>query len=349
MRFRAAFRVVGVIGVVGLMAASAAATTAWAQAGAPPATMPPHGYVTTKAVPGSDIPADYTFVLTHDEVYVPISVRKPKGNGPFPAITMGSGEGKAGMKQVERLTESLSQMQDRMLARGYVVVTINYRNEVPEAYQTYAPAENVADTTSGGNRTRKSTSTLDHVDLISIIQYLQTLPYVDKDAVGSMGVSHSGEMILKAAAEYAFGAGVCIEPAVHELLNVDEGRNAPRKGTEIQFQDANTVREFANKNVAMDRLKKIKTPIVVFGRDNDHNQGMFRLGYEWLKEAGGNVEWQSFGHGVHGYVFIYNQKDGSFKPDAVQQQAYDAFMTYFDKHLKHAHAADPLPAVINKK
>ncbi len=63
------------------------------------------------------------------------------------------------------------------------------------------------------------------------------------------------------------------------------------------------------------------------------------LGYEWLKEAGGNVEWLSFDHPVHGYVFIYNQKDRSFKPDAVQQQAYDAFMAYFDKHLKHAHAA----------
>jgi dienelactone hydrolase len=338
MRFRAAFRVVVVIGVVGALAASALATTSWAQAGAPPATTPPHGYVTTKAVPGSDIPADYTFVLTRDEIYVPISVRKPKGNGPFPVITMGSGEGKAGMKQVERLTESLSQMQDRMLARGYVVVTINYRNEVPEAYGQYVPPENVADTTSGGNRTRKSTHTLDHVDLISIIQYLQTLPYVDKDAIGSMGVSHSGEMIMKAAAEYTFGAGVCIEPAVHELLSVDEGRHAPRAGTEIQFQDANVVREFADKNEAMERLLKIKTPIVVFGRDKDHNQGMFRLAYEWLKEAGGDVEWQTFDHPVHGYVFTYNQKDGSYKPDAVQQQAYDVFMAYFDKRLKHAHA-----------
>lgn len=333
MTVRAAFRTVVVVGVVAV-AAFGAAATAWGQA----AVMPPHGYVMTKAVPGSDIPADYTFVLTKDEIYVPISVRKPKGNGPFPAITMGSGEGKRGMKQIERLTESLSQMQDRMLARGYVVVVINYRNEVPEAYQAYAPPENLSDTTSGGNRTRKSTSPLDHSDLIAIIQYLQTLPYVDKDAVGAMGVSHSGEMIMKAGIEYPFGAGVCIEPAVHELLNADEGVNAPRKGTEIQFQEANTVREFANKNVAMGRLLKLKMPILVMGRDKDHNQGMFRLGYEWLKEAGGNVEWQSFDHPVHGYPFTYNQKDGSFKPDPVQQQAFDALMTYFDRQLKHTQA-----------
>src|SRR5258706_233857 len=56
--------------------------------------IPPHGYVVaSKAIKGSDIPGDYTFVLTRDEIYVPILVRKPKGNGPLPAITMGSGEG----------------------------------------------------------------------------------------------------------------------------------------------------------------------------------------------------------------------------------------------------------------
>src|SRR5260370_13583830 len=52
--------------------------------------IPPHGYVVaSKEVKGSNIPGDYTFVLTRDEIYVPILVRKPKGNGLFPAITMG--------------------------------------------------------------------------------------------------------------------------------------------------------------------------------------------------------------------------------------------------------------------
>ena len=67
--------------------------------------IPPHGYVVAnKEVKGSSIPGDYTFVLTRDEIYVPILVRKPKGNGPFPAITMGWGEGREGMKKVEQLS-----------------------------------------------------------------------------------------------------------------------------------------------------------------------------------------------------------------------------------------------------
>src|SRR5256884_4453439 len=103
----------------------------------PPAeSIPPHGYViASKPLKGTDTPADYTFVLTRDEIYLPIIVRKPKGDGPFPAITMGWGEGREGMKKVERLAEGLSQMQDRMIARGYVVATVNYRNEIPYAYE----------------------------------------------------------------------------------------------------------------------------------------------------------------------------------------------------------------------
>ena len=57
--------------------------------GAPAAeSVPSHGYViANQPVKGSSIPADLAFVLTRDEIYVPIAIRKPKGNGPFPAIT----------------------------------------------------------------------------------------------------------------------------------------------------------------------------------------------------------------------------------------------------------------------
>src|SRR5258708_15933254 len=94
--------------------------------------IPPHGYVlASKAIKGSDIPGDYTFVLTRDEIYVPILVRKPKGNGPFPAITMGWGEGREGMKKVEQLSERLPQMQDPITPRRYLVLTLNHPHKFP--------------------------------------------------------------------------------------------------------------------------------------------------------------------------------------------------------------------------
>ncbi len=299
-------------------------------------SIPPHAYVVaSKKLKGSNIPGDHTFVLTMDEVYVPILVRKPKGNGPFPAITMGWGEGREGMKKVEQLSERLTQMQDRMIARGYVVVTVNYRNEIPYAYEQSKPPQNLPDNISGERRMLKSGPTLDHEDLIAVIRYLQSLPYIDKNAVGAMGVSHSGEMIMKASSEYTFATGVCIEPANHEFLTVNTGPAAPRKDNEIQYNDIEVARKNANKAEAMERIRRINTPILIFGRDADHLQGIFKLTYEWMKEAGKDVQWASFDHPVHGYVFISNQPDGSYKPDAIQQKTFKIFMDYFDKQLKH--------------
>jgi dienelactone hydrolase len=298
-------------------------------------SIPSHGFVVaTSPLKGSSIPVEYSLVLTRDEIYVPMAVRKPPGNGPFPAITMGWGEGREGMQKVRRLAESLSQMQDRMLARGYVIVTVNYRNEVPYAYEVAKPPVNLPDNISGDRRMLKSGPTLDHEDLIAIIRYLQTLPFVDKNAIGAMGVSHSGEMIMKAASEFSFRAGVCIEPANHEFLTVDTGPNAPRKGTEIQYQDVETVRKNANKKESMERIERIHTPLLIFGRERDHLQGIFKLTYEWMKEAGRDVTWENFDHPEHGYVYIFNRPEGSYEPDGIQQKTFNIVMDYFDKHLR---------------
>jgi dienelactone hydrolase len=327
---------IGLISMVDLV--PKIAPTAWAQipSGKPPAPeTPTHGYVITKPVKGSDIPADYTFVLTRDEIYLPIAVRKPEGTGPFPVITMGWGEGKHGMLKVEELVESTAAMQDRMIARGYVVVMVNYRNEIPYLYeQLRQPAQNLPDSISGERRTLKSQPTLDHEDLIAAMRYLQSLRYVDNNAIGAMGVSHSGEMILKAAAEYTFGAGVCIEPAAHEFLSVNTGPTAPRKGTEIQYNDMEVTRKNADKTKAMERIRRINTPILIFGRDTDHLQGIFKLTNEWMHEAGKDVTWLTFDHPVHGYGFVNAQPDGSYKPDPIEERIFEILMSYFDEHLK---------------
>jgi dienelactone hydrolase len=297
--------------------------------------LPSHGYVITKSVRGSPIPMDLTFVLTRDEIYVPIAVRKPQGHGPFPVITMGRGDGKGGVPHLEKQVELLASMQDEMIRRGYVVVYVNYRNEIPHWYEHTERAQNLSDDVSGGaRRTLKSAPTLDSDDLISIFKYLQTLPYVNKNAIGAIGVSHSGEMILKAAAEMTFAAGVALEGASHEFLSVDTGPTAPRKGTEIQYQDIEVVRKNADKAKAMERIRRIKTPVLHVGRESDHLQGIFKLAHEWMLEAGKESTWVSFDHPAHGYPYIYRKDDGSYEPEPIQQKAFDIFMDFFDRHLK---------------
>src|SRR5215212_7706601 len=271
------------------------------------AELPGHGYIITNQVRGSDIAADYTFVLTRDEIYVPIAVRRPKGAGPFPLIAIGRGNGRGGLPHVETQVERMASMQDRMLERGYAVAYVSYRNEIPHLYNMIERAHNVADDVSGEGRTLKSSSSLDSDDMISILRYLKTLPYVETDALGCVGVSHSGEMILKVAAEVDFTCGVAIEGASHEFLCVDTGPAAPRKNGVMQYQDKELVRKNADKQRAMERIRRINTPILHIGRDEDHLQGIFQLAHEWMVEAGKDSTWMSLNHPDHGYPYLYRK------------------------------------------
>lgn len=294
----------------------------------------PHGYVITRPVRGSDIPADYSFILTRDEIYVPIAVRTPKGDGPFPLITVGRGNGRGGLPHVEREVERIASMMDRMIARGYATAYVTYRNEIPRLYNETDRAHNVADDVSGEGRTLKSSPSLDSDDMISILAYLKTLPYVKPDAIGCVGVSHSGEMVLKVAAETSFACGVVIEGASHEFLCVNMGPEAPRREGVVQYHDRELVRKNADKARAMERIRRISMPILHIGRDRDHLQGIFELAHEWMVEAGKDSTWVSMDHPDHGYPYLYRKPDGAFDPDSVQEKAFETFMAYFDQHLK---------------
>jgi dienelactone hydrolase len=299
---------------------------------------PPHAHVVPpKPVRGSDIPLELHFVLTRDEIYVPVAIRKPSGAGPFPVITMGRGNGRGGFPHVETQVERLASMQDRMIARGYAVVYLNYRNEIPHLYEREDEATNLPDDMSGGdNRTLKSAPSLDSDDFIAVVRYLETLPWVNREAIGAVGVSHSGEMILKAAAKITFAAGVAIEGASHEFLGVNTGPSAPRKADQLQYQDIAVVKKNADKKRALQRIRGINTPILHIGRDSDHLQGIFKLAHEWMGQAGKDSTWASFDHPDHGFPYIYRQEDGSYRPDPVQQQAFDLFMQFFDERMKRA-------------
>ena len=59
--------------------------------------------------------------------------------------------------------------------------------------------------------------------------------------------------------------------------------------------------------VAMARINAIATPILVMGRTNDNNMPAFRLSYELAREAGKQVEWKTYSHPEHGFIFVTRQ------------------------------------------
>jgi dienelactone hydrolase len=300
-----------------------------------------HGYFFTRPVRASRFPAHYTFVLTRDELYVPIALRKPEGDGPFPLITMGRGNGRGGMPLIEAQVERLAGMQDLMIERGYAVAYVNYRNEIPHLYNVIGDVHDVADDISGEGRTLKAVASLDSDDMLAILDYLRELAFVRADAIGAVGVSHGGEIILKALTQTRLAAAVVIEGASHEFLIVNTGPDAPRRGGILQYQDKAVVRSNADKARAMERIRRIDTPMLHIGRDSDHLQGIFELVHEWMREAGKDSTWVSMRHQEHGHPFIYRNSDGSYEPDAVQQKAFDLFMDFFDARLKPTASARP--------
>ncbi len=280
-------------------------------------------------------PWELHLVLTRDEIYVPIGVRKPVGDGPFPMILIGSGQGTDGIGKIDEYMARTETLMTRVVERGYVAAFVSYRNEVPELYNAIEGAELVADTISGGSRTLRSVPALDSDDHLAIIDHARALPYTDPDAIGAIGSSHSGEIIMKSVtAGAALAAAVPSEAAAFEYLAMDTSR-APRDaaGEEMQLQDIEVARSIADKSRAMERIRQIDVPLLVLGRDDDHLQGIFELLYEWLTEAGKEVAWASFDHPEHGYVLL-RPREGVKVPDDVQEQAFALYMRFFDEHLK---------------
>ncbi len=186
----------------------------------------------------------------------------------------------------------------------------------------------------------------EYEDAISIIEHIKTLPYAAADRIGYLGLSHGGEMLMKIASEYdGLRAGIASEPAsIEYLARRPRDPNAPPPAPQPETMEVNTatmqtkatqdMRERLDITTAMQRINAIKTPILVQGRDRDHNQAIFRLNYELLREAGKQVEWKSYDHDEHGFIFVKRNAQGAYDPDPIQLEAVQDSIAYFDHYLK---------------
>ena len=68
------------------------------------------------------------------------------------------------------------------------------------------------------------------------------------------------------------------------------------------------------------------------GRDQDELQGIFRVSYDLLEEAGKETRWKSYDHDVHGFVYVTRNAAGAYAPDDVQREAVRDSIAWFDAH-----------------
>jgi len=302
------------------------------------AAVDPDHVVLTRAVPGSDNPVQLAYVETIDGLYAPLGIRKPAGDGPFPMILFASGNGGGGMAWVEEATDNSSWTQEQFVKAGYAVAWMRYRAEVELAYNNYGKL--VQDIRQG--RQLLNRGPLEYEDVISIIEYVKTLPYVDPRRVGYMGMSHGGEMAFKITSEYhGLTAAIASEPANHEFLALtpdDTAHVNPESGMRdiesMLMRETEKVRNRIDLDVAMQRISTISTPIFVQGRNSDELQGIFRVGYDLLQEAGKESEWKTYEHPEHGFVYVKRNPEGNYDPDPVQLEAVADSIAFFDKYMK---------------
>ena len=299
----------------------------------------PERVVITEPVPGSKYPVHLTYVELLDGVYAPIGLRMPAGAAPHPAVLLGRENGGGGMAWVREATRNMGYIQERLLEAGYACAWLRYRAEVELGYNNGGRL--VEDVRQG--RQLLNRSPLEYEDEIAIIEYVKALPEVDGERVGLMGVSHAGEMILKITSEYG-GARACVacEPASHEFLDLAPDETAfvneetrLRNIEGMMMREVGKVRTRINEELALERMKSIRTPILIMGRDEDHLQGVFRATYDLMVEAGADVEWVSYAHPMHGYIFPERGEDGEYAVDEMQAAAIEECITYLDKHMKN--------------
>lgn len=297
----------------------------------------PERVVIVEEVPGSDIPVHLMYLETWDGLYAPIGLRTPSTTSPHPLILLASGNGGGGMGWVREAVRNRGYIMERLLEAGFACAWIRYRSEVELGYNRGGRL--VRDVRTG--RDLFNRSPLEYEDEIAIVEQLKELPFVDEDRIGLVGMSHGGEMVLKITSEYdGVAAGVASEPAAHEFLVLNPGDAVSvnpdtnlRNVEQMQMTDPAVVRQLIDQEVARRRIEPIDTPLLVMGRDTDHLQGIFRLTYELLAEAGKDVEWVSFDHPLHGYIYPLRGPDGEYQVDEVQDRAIDAVIDFLDRRL----------------
>src|SRR5690349_16539995 len=229
----------------------------------------------------TDSPVMQTWIKAKDGLYIAAAVRKPKGNGPFPALIMFHGPpGGRGMDQLVGRYRGHhgAPVWERFLPEGYVVVVADYR---------------------GGdwNQMNKPSATglvtaID--DGLTVIDYVQNLPYVKRAEVSVYGVSLGGNLAMFLASRApSLRAVVAGAPAPIWFLGAKLNPDGSRPDYDKMQFDAATVRE----NIAPIRMPVL---IIVGGEDR-----LLPLGvtlHDELAKQGKAVRLEIYEHGYHDFV-----------------------------------------------
>jgi dienelactone hydrolase len=241
---------------------------------------------------------------------------RPKGEGPFPAYIQNHGSmtiQEASRNPWTHITKD--SLSDTLARNGYVVLLLARRG--------YKGSEGAASTytqnqTSGGYSGRRAVDVMRGAeeevgDVIAALDYLLTLPYVDKERVGVGGVSLGGLVSVMAAAR---------DPRFKALISMAGGyRQSGQGGVDEAWGPLRSIWE--------DAARRIQLPVLILWAKNDMllERDVGRELEKDLRLAGKRVEMTVYPEFQQNGHYLFSRPEGYplFVPDA---------MRFLDRHLK---------------
>jgi len=234
-----------------------------------------------RVVSEADSPVQQIYVKSKDGLYVAAAIRKPKGDGPFPAIILFHGApGGRGMEQLVGWSRGATggPVWERFLQEGFVVAVADYRGGDWNAANVPS---------SGGGATAID-------DGLAVIDFVKGLPYVDGSRVSLYGVSLGGNLVAYLISKVpTIHAAILGAPAPIWFLGVQ----MPAGGGRPDFSKATPDPAVAEANIA-----PIRTPVLILVGTQDGLLPMATTLHDLLQKAGKSVRMDVYEHGYHDFV-----------------------------------------------
>jgi dipeptidyl aminopeptidase/acylaminoacyl peptidase len=234
-----------------------------------------------RVVSETDSPVQQAYIKTKDGLYVAAAIRKPKGDGPFPAIVMFHGApGGRGMEQLVGWSRGATggPVWERFLQEGFVVAVADYRGGDWNAMNVPSASGLVTAIDDG----------------LAVIDHVKGLPYVDGSRLSLYGVSLGGNLVLYLVSKVpTIHAAILGAPAPLWFLGVSRPAGGGRPDLSAVKPDP---------AVTEANIAPIRTPVLILVGTEDRLLSIDTVLHDLLVQAGKSVRMEVYEHGYHDFV-----------------------------------------------
>jgi dipeptidyl aminopeptidase/acylaminoacyl peptidase len=263
-------------------------------------------------------PAETVYVRSSDGAYIGAGLRKPQGDGPFPAVLFVHG-GLGGARVEGQVSSTLQgRVQNAFLKEGYVIMCTDYR--------------------------RHDFGLREIDDVVAAFEYLQRVPEVDAKRVGIIGGSHGGYLTMRAITKVRPAAAVSFAGLV-DIAKLFSGRapeepkgDRPSAAGEIswelyqRFGATSDEKPEPYREISVDTYADdIECPLLYCVGTADRLMEHGQMLTDLLKKKGKTCELATFPDMPHGF---YWGKDPNDKPQAEFENCLKKTMEFVNRHVR---------------